>query len=370
VEQDERGPRPALQRGRGAVRNVPGRYDRHHVEPFDEDGPAGGPDDDPPPIPTTLTPDHARSILSSNDSPDVPFERSINPYRGCEHGCTYCFARATHAYLGLSPGLDFETRLFYKPDAAALLRRELARPGYRCTPVALGANTDPYQPAERRLGLTRTILEVLAEHLHPCLVVTKSRLVLRDLDLLAPLAAERLAAVYVSITTLDPDLARSMEPRAATPARRLATVRALADAGVPTGVLVSPVVPGLTEPEIERILSAAKDAGARSASFLLLRLPHEVEDVFVDWLRAYAPGRVDKVLGAVREMYGDRLYDSTFGVRGRGSGPRAELLRRRFDVASRRLGLASARIELDTSRFRVPPRAVRQRGLFEDGGGP
>ncbi len=350
-------------RGRGALRNVPGRFDRFEVEPCGDD-PFVDPED-PPPIPTTLTPDHARSILSSNDSPDVPFERSINPYRGCEHGCTYCFARATHAYLGLSPGLDFETQLFYKPDAPALLRRELARPGYRPTPIALGANTDPYQPVERRLGLTRAILGVIAEHQHPVLVVTKSRLVLRDLDLLAPLAAARLAAVYISITTLDPDLARTMEPRAATPGRRLATIQSLAAAGVPTGVLVSPVVPALTESEMESILAAAAEVGAESAGYLLLRLPHEVEQVFVDWLGATFPDRAEKVLHALREMYGGRLYDSGFDVRGRGQGPRADLLRRRFEIAARRLRLGSTRLELDTTRFRVPGEAV-QPGLFDE----
>jgi len=361
---DEQGPPLAPLRGRGAVRNVPGRFEPYHVEPLDE--PQGADVDDPPPLETTLTPDHARSILAANDSPDVPFDRSINPYRGCEHGCTYCFARATHSYLGLSPGLDFETRLFYKPEAAALLREELGRPSYRCQPVALGANTDPYQPVERRLGLTRAILEVLAEHLHPVTVVTKSHLVVRDLDLLGALARERLAAAYVSITTLDPALARLMEPRAASPARRLDVVRQLASAGVPTGVLVSPVVPGLTESEVESILEAAAEAGARAAGCMLLRLPHEVEQVFVDWLRASHPTRVERVLAGLREAYGGRLYDSRFGMRGVGRGPRAELLRRRFEIAARRLGFGSARFELDTTRFRVPGRRKAQPSLFDD----
>jgi len=350
-------------RGRGAVRNVPGRFERFHAP--DADDPPDPDFDDPPPLETTLTPDHARSILATNDSPDVPFDQSINPYRGCEHGCTYCFARATHAYLGLSPGLDFETRLFYKPEAAALLRAELGRPSYRCRPIALGANTDPYQPVERRLGLTRAILEVLAEHLHPLTVVTKSHLVVRDLDLLGRLARERLAVVYVSITTLDPTLARSMEPRAASPRRRLEALGELAAAGVPTGVLVSPVVPGLTESEVESILEAAAGAGARAAGCMLLRLPHEVEQVFVDWLRASYPTRVERVLTGLREAYGGRLYDARFGMRGVGRGPRAELLERRFEIAARRLGLSSERFDLDTTRFRVPGRPA-QPGLFDD----
>ncbi len=361
---EDQGSRSAPPRGRGAVRNVPGRFERH-VDPTESADPPDE-DDELPRLETTLTPDHARSILTTNDSPDLSFDRSINPYRGCEHGCTYCFARQTHAYLGLSPGLDFETRLFYKPDAAELLRRELARPAYRCETIAIGTNTDPYQPIERQLRIMRSILEVLAEHRHPVSIVTKSHGIVRDLDILGPLASERLAAAFVSITTLDPVLARSMEPRAASPQRRLETIRELAAAGVPVGVLVSPIVPGLTESEVEAIVEAAAGAGAATAGGMFLRLPHEVEQVFVDWLRATHPTRVEKVLAGLRELYGGRLYDSAFGMRGVGRGPRAELLQRRLDLARRRFGLSSARLELDTTRFRVPRAPSAQAGLFDE----
>jgi DNA repair photolyase len=351
-------------RGRGAVRNVPGRFERH-VNPAESADPPHE-EEEAPRLETTLTPDHARSILATNDSPDVSFDRSINPYRGCEHGCTYCFARQTHAYLGLSPGLDFETRLFYKPEAAALLRRELAKPGYRCQPIAIGTNTDPYQPIERELRIMRSVLEVLSEHRHPVSIVTKSHGIVRDLDLLGPLAAERLASAFVSITTLDADLARAMEPRAASPKRRLDTIRALATAGVPVGVLVSPIVPGLTESELEAIVEAAAEAGAQTAGGMFLRLPHEVEQVFLDWLRATYPTRVDRVLSGLRELYGGKLYDATFGVRGVGRGPRAQLLERRVDLARRRFGLEGGRFELDTTKFRVPRASRAQPGLFDE----
>lgn len=348
-------------RGRGASTNAPGRFAVTEVV-RDPDVDAGPPDDAPSPR-TTVLHDATRTILARNDSPDVPFSVSVNPYRGCEHGCVYCFARPTHAYLDMSPGLDFETRIVAKPRAAELLRDELARPGYRPSPLALGSNTDPWQPVERDLRITRGVLEVLAEHGHPVVCVTKSALVTRDLDLLAPLAGRGLAAVYVSLTTLDASLAGSLEPRAAAPARRLDTVRRLAEAGVPVGVLVSPVIPAVNEPEIEAILAAARRAGAVAASYAIVRLPHEVAALVETWLREQMPDRADRVLARLRDLGDGRLYDSRFGRRGRGAGPWAELTRRRFEIAARREALAARLPELDTSQFRVPGRAV-QRRLF------
>ncbi len=370
-------------RGRGALSNRAGRFERFRVEPaedadprptqeeapapMDGQAPMGGPepDDEPAPLRTTVTPERTRRIISTNDSPDLPFDRSINPYRGCEHGCVYCFARPTHAYLGLSPGLDFETRLFSKPDAARLLREELRRPGYRCATLALGANTDPYQPIERRLGITRSVLEVLAEHRHPVSVVTKSDLVLRDADLLGEMARQRLAVVMISITTLDRRLARAMEARAPTPARRLEAIRALSQAGIPAGVLSSPMIPGLNDAELEAILAAAAGAGARSAGYVLLRLPHEIKDLFREWLETHEPLKAPRVLALLRSMRGGGLYDASFGARMRGEGPHAELLRQRYHVACRRHGLQTRAEPLDTSSFRVPPRAGDQGRLFE-----
>jgi DNA repair photolyase len=348
--------------GRGATRNVAGRFDAHSVTPFDDGW--GSLDEPVPRLETVVTAERARTILTSNDSPDIPFRRSINPYRGCEHGCAYCFARPSHAFLDLSPGLDFESRILYKPDAAELLRRELRKPGYRCETIALGSNTDPYQPIERKLGITRSLLQVLAEFRHPVTIVTKSHLVLRDLDLLAPLARDGLLAVCVSITTLDRTLARRMEPRAPTPGRRLEALGELAAAGVPTGVLASPMIPGLNDHELERILRAAAEAGVRTANYELLRLPHELKQLFVEWLRARYPDHAAKVLSLLRATRGGRLYDSRFGVRSRGEGPYADLLARRFEVACRRLGLDREPAALDRSAFRVPPRAGDQRRLF------
>ena len=352
-----------IRKGRGAVSNVAGRFEPRRVVPFEEgdDRPV---EEGPAPLPTTITAEVTRSIITRNDSPDVPFDQSINPYRGCEHGCVYCFARPTHAYLGLSPGLDFETRIFSKPEAPRILREELRRPGYRCQVIALGANTDPYQPAERDLRITRTILEVLAEHRHPVAIVTKSDLVVRDLDLLGPMAASRLACVLVSITTLDRALARRMEPRAPTPERRLAAIRSLNTAGVPAGVLTSPMIPGLNDAELERILETAAAAGARSAGYVLLRLPLEIKDLFREWLEAHYPLKAGRVLSLVRDTRAGRLYDSAFGTRMRGTGPQAYLLRRRFEIACRRLGLLREPLPLDTSLFRVPPRAGDQIRLF------
>ncbi len=349
-------------RGRGAAGNPPGRFQPAAVVPFDDGW--GSLDEPAPALETTVTAEPARTILTPNESPDVPFDRSVNPYKGCEHGCIYCFARPSHAYLDLSPGLDFESRIFSKPAAPDLLRSELRRRGYRCEPIALGANTDPYQPVETELRITRGILEVLAEHRHPVMVVTKSHRVLRDLDLLQPMAADGLAAVYLSITTLDRVLARRMEPRAPTPERRLQAVAALASAGVPVGVLASPMIPGLNDHELERILEAATRAGARTANTILVRLPHEVKGLFVDWLRTHYPEREKKVLGRIREARGGRLNDPRFGERMRGSGPYAALLGRRFEVACRRLGLDLERPVLTCSKFRVPPAASAQPSLF------
>ena len=360
-------PHDAPRKGRGATFNPGNRYRRDAREAFD-DGWTG--DDEPAPaLKTTVTIQRARSILAHNDSPDVPFSRSINPYQGCEHGCIYCFARPTHAYLDLSPGLDFESRLFAKPDAAALLRSELARPGYRCEPIALGTNTDPYQPIEREWKITRSILAVLASHEHPFTIVTKSALVLRDIDLIAPMAAKRMARVYLSITTLDRELSRRMEPRAAAPARRLEALHTLAAAGIPVGVMVAPIIPRLNDGDLEAILDAAAASGARGAGWVLLRLPLEVAPLFRAWLETHYPLRAAHVMSLVRQMRGGRDYDATFGQRMRGGGEFAALIERRFEVACRRLGLNRDRREhdgLDTSRFRPPGRddAARQGELF------
>jgi len=358
-----------VQRGRGAVSNPSGRYEPAARVAFHDgwESEARADDDPPPRTDTVVTTEQTRTIIATNDSPDLPFDRSINPYKGCEHGCIYCFARPTHAYLGLSPGLDFETRITAKPDAAAALRRELARPGYRVAMMAMGTNTDPYQPTERRLGLTRQILEVLSACDHPLGLVTKNAGVLRDLDLLASMAERNLVHVSLSVTTLDPHLAGVMEPRASRPARRLDALRRLADAGVPVGVLASPMIPAINDGELERILEAGHAAGARWAGWILLRLPLEIKDLFEEWLRAHFPDRADRVLDLVRQTRGGKLYDPRFGQRARGSGAYAELLARRFDVAAARLGLNRDRHDLDTSRFRPPtpdPTSGAQLDLF------
>ena len=284
-------------KGRGAVSNQTGRFEGYDAVAID-DGWNLPPDEDLPPLRTTVTADTTRTIITRNTSPDVPFDRSINPYRGCEHGCVYCFARPSHAFLGLSPGLDFESRLFYKPDAAALLENELRKKSYKCDVMAMGTNTDPYQPIERDHKLTRQILEVLAAHNHPVGIVTKSSLVARDIDILAPMAEKKLAQVCLSVTTLDRDLSRRMEPRAPTPQRRLDTIRALTDAGIPCGVMAAPMIPVLTDPELESILEAAKEAGAHMAGYVLLRLPLEIKDLFREWLNAHAPLKADHVMSA------------------------------------------------------------------------
>ncbi len=352
-------------KARGAVGNPTGRYEPGMRVAID-DGWPGEPEaaGDPPPLRTTVTTDASRTVIARNRSPDIPFEQSINPYRGCEHGCIYCYARPTHAWLGLSPGLDFETRLFAKPNADEILRRELAAPGYRCRVIAIGTNTDPYQPIERGHGVMRRVLEVLAACDHPVAITTKSALVTRDLDLLAPMAAKRLALVNVSITTLDRDLARRMEPRAATPATRLETIAALSRAGVPTGVMTAPMIPGLNDHELERILEAAAAAGATAARYILLRLPLEIKDLFAEWLEAHYPERAKRVLSLVRDTRGGALYRGRFGERMTGTGAYAELLGRRFRLAVRRLGLERPDWGLATDRFQPPPRSDRQLSLL------
>jgi DNA repair photolyase len=352
-------PRP--RKGRGASANPDGRYEAWRRESVDD---AWSDEPEPEPLRTTLSPDASRRVITRNDSPDVPFTQSINPYRGCEHGCSYCFARPTHAYLGLSPGLDFETRLSFKPEAARQLAEELARPGYRCEPIALGINTDAYQPAERGLELTRRILEVLQAHGHPVSIVTKSALIERDLDILAPMAVQGLAEVFFSVTTLDPGLARRMEPRAASPRRRIAAMERVAAAGVPTGVLFAPVIPALNDVEMESVLERCAEAGADSAGYVLLRLPRELSELFTEWLEQHYPLKARHVMSLIRQMHGGRDYDARFGRRMRGGGPFAELIARRFASVCRRLELDRPRAVLRTDRFRVPAASGDQLDLF------
>ncbi|HEX6137827.1 MAG TPA: PA0069 family radical SAM protein [Casimicrobiaceae bacterium] len=361
-------PPPSPIKGRGATFDPANRFRSDAREAHDDGWPAAAEGDGaPPPRRTTVTIQPARTIIAHNDSPDIPFSQSVNPYQGCEHGCIYCYARPSHAYLDLSPGIDFETRLFAKPDAAKLLRAELARPGYRCDPIALGTNTDPYQPIEREWQVTRSILEVLAEHDHPFTIVTKSALVERDIDLIAPMAAKRMARVYVSITTLDRELARKMEPRAAAPQRRLQALRTLSEAGIPVGVMVAPIIPQLNDRDLEAILEAAAAHGAQGAGWVLIRLPREVAPLFRAWLEAHYPLRAAHVMSVIRQMRGGRDYDAGFGSRMRGDGAFAALLEQRFALACRRLGLGRGRehVGLDTSRFHPPPRDQgRQGDLF------
>lgn len=351
-------------RGRGALSNAAGRFEPHAREAFDDGWQRL---DDLPPFRTSVTVEKPRTIINRNDSPDVGFDRSINPYRGCEHGCVYCFARPTHAYQGLSAGLDFETRLFAKPDAPELLAKELAKAGYEPRTIALGINTDGYQPIEREWRLTRRILEVLSDFGHPVGIVTKSALVLRDLDILAPMASRGLVKVALSVTTLDHKLARIMEPRAATPQRRIDTIRQLSEAGVPTAVLVAPVVPAVTDAELERILDAAAAAGASEAGYVMLRVPLEIRDLFKEWLLEHFPDRYRHVLSLLKEMHGGKEYDSTFGQRMTGTGPYAWTMARRFEIATERLGLNRRHLRLTTRHFRRPPAKGEQLSLFGEG---
>ncbi|MDB5932682.1 MAG: radical protein [Massilia sp.] len=351
-------PKPlAPRKGRGAVSNVQGRYEVNGREEFDDgwvhdDEEGGG-----AAFKTHVTDEYAKSILSRNASPDIPFNVSLNPYRGCEHGCIYCFARPTHGYLGLSPGLDFETRLFAKVNAPELLRRELAKPGYVPESIALGVNTDAYQPCERQFGITRRVLEVLGECEHPVGLITKSSLIERDIDIIGAMAARRQACASITITTLDPEISRTLEPRAAAPARRLRTIRRLTDAGIPVSVSVAPIIPFVTEPELEKVLEAAHDAGAVGAHYVVLRLPWEVNPLFQEWLEAHFPERAQRVMNRVREMRGGKDYDSDFASRMHGEGVWADLIRQRFTKTVDRLGIGSmsSRFDkMDFSRFRKP----------------
>jgi DNA repair photolyase len=356
-------------RGRGATFNPENRYRRDSREACD-DGWAPPVDDDTNEpesrqIKTTVTIQRIRTIIARNDSPDVGFTQSINPYQGCEHGCIYCYARPSHAYLDLSPGLEFETKLFAKPDAAKLLRAELAKPGYKCDPIALGSNTDPYQPIEREWKITRQILEILAEHEHPFSIVTKSALVERDIDIIAPMAAKNMARVCISITSLDRDLARTLEPRAAAPQRRLQALRTLSAAGIPVGVMVAPVIPQLNDKDLEAILEAAAEHGATSAGWIMLRLPLEVAPLFRAWLDEHYPLRAAHIMSLVNQLRGGRDYDSTWGVRMRGTGTFADLIEKRFEIAVKRLKLNQRGEDaFDTSKFRPPRQNEAQGELF------
>lgn len=348
-------------RGRGAVTNVSGRFEPLQRQTEDD---GWGSADELPPFKTEITMEKPRTIITRNQSPDISFDRSINPYRGCEHGCVYCFARPTHAYMGLSPGLDFESKLFVKEGVAELLERELSAPTYSPRTIAIGTNTDPYQPIERERRIMREVLEVLARFNHPVGIVTKSALVARDIDLLAPMAARGLVKVALSITTLDRRLAREMEPRAATPSKRLDAIRQLAEAGIPVTVMVAPIIPALTDSEIERILEAAYEAGAREAGYVLLRLPLEIRDLFREWLLEHHPGRLRHILSLVQSTRGGKDYDATFGKRMVGEGVYAGLIQKRFKLATTRLGFGRARLALRTDLFQKPVKAGDQLSLF------
>ena len=337
-------------RGRGAVSNQAGRYERFTQDPFDDGWDTV--EEAPAPLETILMEEHAKTIITFNKSPDIRFDRTINPYRGCEHGCIYCFARPSHAWSGLSAGLDFESRLFRKSNAPELLIKELSRPAYIPKPIALGMNTDAYQPVEREERLTRQLLEILSAHNHPVTLLTKSALIQRDIDLLAPMADKGIVRVGVSITTLDRKLARKMEPRAATPERRLETVRAMSEAGIPVAVMTAPIIPGLNDHEIEPLLEAAGAHGASQAGYVVLRLPFEIKDLFHEWLAQHVPDRAARVINLVREMRGGQDYDARWYERGRGRGPMADLISQRFHKAAARLGLNRQRTQLRTDLFR------------------
>lgn len=349
---------PTPIKGRGATSHLAGRFETRTAEAVDD---GWSPDDSAefaaPRLRTDVRAEIARSIISRNSSPDVGFNQSVNPYRGCEHGCSYCFARPTHAYLNLSPGLDFETKIFAKTNAAELLRKELAKPGYVPQPIALGINTDAYQPIERKLGITRQLIEVLAETRHPFSLITKNALVERDIDLLAPLAAQQLVSVHFSVTSLDPHLSARLEPRASAPHARLRAMRRLSEAGIPVGVMVAPVIPWINDAELEAVLEASRAAGATSAGYVLLRLPYEVAPLFRDWLQAHYPQRAEHVMSTINQLRGGKDYDSQFGTRMRGKGVYADLLANRFKLASKRLGFNASREQwpwLDCSQFVAP----------------
>jgi DNA repair photolyase len=356
-------PAPVLpaHKGRGARSNSTGRYESQVHEAFDDGWER---DEAPPPLRTTVTAEKARVILTTNDSPDISFNQSINPYRGCEHGCVYCYARPAHAYMGLSPGRDFESRLFYKPEAGALLERELSKPGYRVQNIQIGGNTDPYQPVERKLRVTRAVLEVLERFQHPFSIITKSAGITRDLDILGEMGRANLAKAAVSVTTLDRRLARTMEPRAATPEKRLDAIKRLADAGCPTVVMFAPIVPGLNDHELEAVLERSAEAGARYAGYVVLRLPLEIKDLWREWLESEHPDRARRVMSLVRQMRGGQDYDPEWGKRQRGEGPLAQLIARRFELACARLGLNRSWSPLDVTQFKVPQKAGDQLALL------
>ncbi|TDY02532.1 PA0069 family radical SAM protein [Thiohalophilus thiocyanatoxydans] len=347
-------------KGRGAGSNTVSRFVELKREVVDD----GWAPEESTPLRTELFTDTSRTIINSNNSPDVPFTYSINPYKGCEHGCCYCFARPTHAYLDLSPGLDFESKIFAKPDAANLLKNELGKRKYVPKVIALGANTDAYQPVERQLGITREIIQALKAYRHPVSIITKSALIERDIDLLAPMAETGLVKVFVSITTLDRTLSRQLEPRAAAPQRRLETVQRLQQAGIPVGVLMAPIIPVLNDNEIERLLEQCAGAGAESAGYVILRLPHELKDLFVRWLQEHYPLKAGHVMNRIRDLRDGRDYQSEFGERMRGSGQYADLIAHRFALACKKQGLNRRTLELDCSKFRVPPKSGDQMGLF------
>ncbi len=348
-------------KGRGARSNASGRFENRAAEAFDDGWDI---EEDQKPLRTHVTDEAARTIITRNQSPDISFDRSINPYRGCEHGCVYCFARPTHAYMGLSAGLDFESKLFAKPNAARLLRRELAKKGYEPRTIAIGTNTDPYQPIERERRITRQVLEVLAEHKHPVGIVTKSAMVTRDIDILSEMAKDGLVKVALSVTTLDAKLARAMEPRASTPSRRLDAIRQLADAGIPTSVMLAPVIPALNDHEIEAILKACARMGAREAGYVMLRLPLEIKDLFAQWLADVVPNRAERVMKIVRDMRGGKDYDAEWGKRMTGGGPYAWTISRRFELAMQRAGLTKKRLQLRTDLFHVPTSGAEQLALL------
>jgi DNA repair photolyase len=361
IEQSEIRVRPDRNRGRSAGINPSGRFESVSRHVFDD---GWNSLEELPPFKTEVQVEKPRTIITRNDSPDISFDRSINPYRGCEHGCVYCFARPTHAYMGLSPGLDFESKLFAKPDAARLLERELSKDGYQPRTIAIGTNTDPYQPIEKQYRIMREVLEVLDAHNHPVGIVTKSVLVTRDIDILSRMAERGLAKVALSVTTLDRMLARVMEPRASTPAKRLEAIRQLTDAGIPASVMVAPILPGLTDQEIERILDAARAAGARDAGYVILRLPLEVAPIFKEWLLRHYPDRYRHVMSLVRSMRDGKDYDSEWGKRMRGAGPYAWQIGRRFEIAARKLGLNSERTRLRNDLFRAPAKQGEQLTLL------
>jgi len=357
IEQSGIRVRPDRSRGRAAGINPSGRFEPTSRDVFDD---GWNSFEDLPPFKTDVQVEKPRTIITRNESPDISFDRSINPYRGCEHGCVYCFARPTHSYMGLSAGLDFESKLFAKPDAAKLLDKELSKEGYQARTIAIGTNTDPYQPVEKQWRIMREILEVLEARNHPVGIVTKSALVTRDIDILARMAERGLAKVALSVTTLDRKLARTMEPRAATPTKRLEAIRALSDAGIPTSVMVAPVIPGLTDQEIERILDAARAAGARDAGYVILRLPLEVSPIFKDWLLRHYPDRYRHVMSLVRSMRNGKDYDAEWGKRMKGTGPYAWQIGRRFEIAARRLGLNARKSPLRTDLFVQPRKGSEQ----------